>query len=489
MQNSDKRLLTICIPSYNRAPYVKAQVAFLCNFVHDRGLAGEIEIIVANNRSTDDTIPLIRSLPYNNFILVNHPVHYLTAEENIMRSLESCSGEYVWFLGDDDPVNAAELESAIALLRTGAHDCLIYNSRTIRGDGSVAISQPLKMNAPAVEMDVRSLVEAIGVVYTFAGISNLFIRRDLLDSELGLKWLKAAPIYSHVAWFIDALKGRTVRFCNSSIVNYRQNDYSNGHWDRMAEKLDVPSYYFWTMGLIVLLEGLIVNKALSYTNIANIFEPSAEGNKYRLLNEIYFSLFRQMNRFAETLSVRETYDAKDLERISRFFLAADPAYFNLVEVITEGCKALFAKTSIADAQAYMRTFESRFHTTFNAWTSGGLYRSRYVGRYNDFDIYAFPDRFFGVHSTIENPDHYLDSLDPIEDGLTIVSGETREKVAERALEASLLRARTHQSTPSAAPAVAPGGTGESGAELAAIKASTSWRITAPLRALVTAFRR
>ncbi len=492
-----RRLLTICMPSYNRAPYIRAQVEFLCHFLGERRLGDEVAVIVANNGSTDDTLSVLQSLDYNSFSIHTHSEHYLTAEENMMRSLDLCDSEYVWFLGDDDPVSAETLDYALDQLRTGQHDCLIFNSRSIRGDGAIALKQPLRMNTPHIDLELGALVESIGFVYTFAGISNLFIRRDLLTSANGLKWLAAAPIYSHVAWFMDSLKGRKVRFCNSSIVSYRQNDYSDGHWDRMAVKLNVPSYFFWTMGLVILLENLARAGVITHANISNIFEPATEGNRYRLLNEIYFSIFRQMTRYAETIDDRERFSREDMQRLASFFLACDPTYFNLVRLIQDGADTLFAIRSQADARVYFDDFTARFHPAFNAWLADGLYRSRFVGCYYDYDVYVFSGRFVGVRNDL-SADAALSVLDPLADGIDLVEGTSREEVAAAAMQAARAVRQASRTAAAAAPLTVrtePAVQNTSGeaaalwAQIAAIKASTSWRITAPLRAVAMVFKR
>ncbi|PTT73742.1 hypothetical protein DBR41_27975, partial [Pseudomonas sp. HMWF010] len=75
-----KPLLSICIPSYNRGPFVEAQVRTILTSVLSNKKC-DIELIVVNNKSTDDTAERLTRFSHPKMRVVHNEVHYDTAEE------------------------------------------------------------------------------------------------------------------------------------------------------------------------------------------------------------------------------------------------------------------------------------------------------------------------------------------------------------------------------------------------------------------------
>ena len=496
---SPEKLLSICLPSFNRSKYITAQVEFLCNFLNDNNLSSEIEVIVSNNQSTDSTLSDLSALPYSNFVIHTHPEHYPTAEENIFRSVDLCSGSYVWFLGDDDPVNFNNLLYCIEQLKSKKRDCLLFNSMTTKNDGSIALSSPVTMEGEYIDLTVPRLVEAVGFLNTFAGISNLIVKRELLDVTAALRWLGISPIYSHVAWFVECLTGKTVTLYNSSLVRYRQAAYKADHWPKMAESLNVPSRYFWSIGLIKLFKELISHRTLTHSNVANIHDVAADGRRYRLLDEMCFNIFQQLECYGETLSRRECLSDEDLVLFRSFIISADPAYFDIANRLVEGHSHSKSLSSPSDIRRHIKAFSETFPPYFNNWVKESLFGGQFIGVSNGYNLYRTPTNFVGVHVTSGEAHQALTTVGITGDGYDVVTGTTRQgllafvkesaqKRRERALffetepEHQVADVRADNAITSAELTAAY-------AELRAVRESTSWRITAPLRKVATLFKR
>ena len=99
-----KKLLTIAIPTYNRAKLLDTQLAWLAHAV--KGFEDEIEIFVSDNCSTDNTQDVIKKWQAH---LSNMTFNSCKNVENIgvMKNIKQCymsaSTKYVWTIGDDDP--------------------------------------------------------------------------------------------------------------------------------------------------------------------------------------------------------------------------------------------------------------------------------------------------------------------------------------------------------------------------------------------------
>src|ERR1700753_817287 len=125
MENQ-KKLLSILIPTYNRYGYLRR----LLQYFIEKEITPrhhEIEIVVANNCSQDETSKLFEE--FKNVLpdlrWINHSHHVSSAEENVFRSFVNCDGQYIWVLGDDDIPVFENLSQVLEELKSDKHDFLI----------------------------------------------------------------------------------------------------------------------------------------------------------------------------------------------------------------------------------------------------------------------------------------------------------------------------------------------------------------------------
>ena len=96
----DEPVLSICIPTYNRAEKLKCSIGTIIREFYDKD---NVEILVSDNCSPDETESVME------FVLQYYPrVKYYRNEENIgpTRNFISCykraHGRYVWLFSDDN---------------------------------------------------------------------------------------------------------------------------------------------------------------------------------------------------------------------------------------------------------------------------------------------------------------------------------------------------------------------------------------------------
>jgi abequosyltransferase len=100
------KLLSISIPTYNRASMLDAQLAWLSSEL--KGYEDECEIIVSDNCSSDDTPDVIASWKRRfdsriSFRSYRHNEN-IGGMSNIVSCIQQATGKFVWSLGDDDPI-------------------------------------------------------------------------------------------------------------------------------------------------------------------------------------------------------------------------------------------------------------------------------------------------------------------------------------------------------------------------------------------------
>jgi len=113
-----QNLLSICVPTYNRAQYLKESLASILQSA--RGHEDRIELIVSDNASTDNTAQLVAALGEAHPMVRYHrnPENY-GAEANLYILASLASGEYIWFFSDDDCMLPQAVPAVLEQARRG----------------------------------------------------------------------------------------------------------------------------------------------------------------------------------------------------------------------------------------------------------------------------------------------------------------------------------------------------------------------------------
>lgn len=128
-------LLSICIPTYNRASYLYEAIESLYLQVVKYGK--DVEIIVSDNASTDNTYDVIRGFKDRSEI----SLHYSRNESNIglagnfNKSVELATGKYIFLMGDDDIFTPNFLDIILPFLKNEQEYGLIHWGRLV-GDAN-----------------------------------------------------------------------------------------------------------------------------------------------------------------------------------------------------------------------------------------------------------------------------------------------------------------------------------------------------------------
>jgi abequosyltransferase len=116
-------LITIAIPTYNRAAKLERQLTWLADAV--RGHEDECELVVSDNCSTDETARVIedwRARMPDLWIRTHRQPKNIGAIRNIAWCISSAAGRFVWVVSDDDRIQQGALRLVINTLRR--HDSL-----------------------------------------------------------------------------------------------------------------------------------------------------------------------------------------------------------------------------------------------------------------------------------------------------------------------------------------------------------------------------
>lgn len=469
-------LLTICIPSYNRARHVEKLLRSICRNLLDQSRYS-IDVIVINNASTDGTAAMLDAFPDKRIRHIDRTTHLRTAEENVFHSLDYCTGDYVWFLGDDDVPALLNFPDHYRRLAAGTHDFLIFNPSMMDPRGNISLVQNIKMNRDAIELPMSDLVVTIGCEFTLAGPSNCIIRRSLLSTERGLHYMARSHIYSMVAWIIDAARDARAVLINAPLVYYRENDDSTGHWPRVAKRFGVGDHHFWSAGIVDLLSELIDQRCLTPYQVGQIFEVNREGYRYSLIDDILYKYYQQMKTAQAKSQARQKYSEIQIDAAVHFFAQVDPTTFDIVEVLRD----------MALERGPFDKLDERFLQRFNERQSVGQWARRVSQLYKGYEILQTPIQLTAIAAGPASArEAVMKFIDPLPRPPLVLVSDTLDDL-KRQIDDTCLHADIAQATANrefiTEYASAIRGTNDAYQKLAGVYTSDIWQATYPYRAI------
>jgi hypothetical protein len=197
---SARWVITIVIPTYNRAHCLETLLQTLC--VELKGLEGQVAVIIGDNASTDRTPDLARefSVQWRDTLVLRHDTN-VGVDENFCRCVEKVASSYFWIIGDDDLPGTGVVRALISLLDRTVPDLVYLSSRWGATLDRTRQSTPVTILGAAL-MDRGTFARCVHVWTTF--ISGNVIRRELAsDGELRQF---AGTNLVQLSWMFEALK-------------------------------------------------------------------------------------------------------------------------------------------------------------------------------------------------------------------------------------------------------------------------------------------
>ncbi|HMO77672.1 MAG TPA: glycosyltransferase family 2 protein [Candidatus Paceibacterota bacterium] len=182
----EKYLLSVCIPTYNRAPFLKQCLESIAPQIIKAGLKNIVEIVIADNASTDETEKIVAEY------ITAYPglINYFKNETNLgfdrsfVRLMEQSQSTYCLCLGDDDALFEDSLTYVVNSLEkhTDVGLAWVNNWGYDRNLHNPVLLQPNLPPAPDKRYNelseyIYSYREYENLVGFFVGLSNQLIRR------------------------------------------------------------------------------------------------------------------------------------------------------------------------------------------------------------------------------------------------------------------------------------------------------------------------
>lgn len=217
--------LSICIPTHNRKKFLAEALKSIISQASD-----EIEITISDNASTDGTKELVRSfqkdfprITYSRFS------KNLGPDRNFLRAIELAKGEYCWFLGSDDRIEADGIKKVLHCLSIHPNLTGISVNATaydINFEKTVYSTIPTTTRNTTLFLEWEKCLSELFIY--FGGISSHIFNREKWNMAVS----KSCPqklfnAYIHVYLFsVMVIQNPTWLYLHESIIGSRRGNDS-----------------------------------------------------------------------------------------------------------------------------------------------------------------------------------------------------------------------------------------------------------------------
>jgi abequosyltransferase len=197
-------LLTIAIPTYNRASHLDFLLRVLA--AESCESLARVRVLVSDNASTDDTLMVAErhraAIPS---LEIRRNADNLGADRNILACFDAARTPHVWIIGDDDVPLPGAIAQLLSMLESDSPDLVYLPSR---GSRDVALDYPTQ--APAVAswrtLSRQQFASVINVQFTF--ISGLVFRKEAASAasiQAAIRQTEKTNLIQ-LAWTYEILK-------------------------------------------------------------------------------------------------------------------------------------------------------------------------------------------------------------------------------------------------------------------------------------------
>lgn len=229
----DKPIISICIPTYNRASCLRQCLESIVAQFKDPLVRENAEVVVSDNASTDGTEDVVKEFQkeFSNVFYYKNSEN-IGVDKNILNVVEKATGEYVWLLGDDDALFSDAIGYMLEKLKLRKFKYCLANC--LAHDNGL-LKPALKNPNFAIESDqyFKSLKDGImsmdktNLVGPFCGLSiQIFNRKIWQNWPNKQEFVGTNTIHMHV--LLSAMKEQSFAIIAKPLVKTRS---ANIRWD------------------------------------------------------------------------------------------------------------------------------------------------------------------------------------------------------------------------------------------------------------------
>jgi len=281
---NNKTLLTIAIPTYNRAKYLDLCLTQIFNQVS--GFEDVVDVYVSDNCSTDDTMEIVEKYRSHKCRLVcSRNTSNIGAAANQIKCFAEASGKYVVVFSDDDVLVDGALAKILTVLRGADYGVVTLSAYGFKDS---YVRKPLAECRVRVYKNLIDYFTKVHVFITY--LSGNIINKELIPPDVKPD-VFSGTLLAQLGWLIPAaLAAPANALIEGGLVAGKENN-SGGYslCKVFGEAFDEIFGYFIGRGSNPEYFDAIKKKALTEFFPSNIYTARAYG---RFDREDYYSALR-----------------------------------------------------------------------------------------------------------------------------------------------------------------------------------------------------
>lgn len=326
------KLLSIVIPTRNRARFLGELLACLVEEVLAAGCRDEVEIVCADNCSSDDTaVVAARFAQRYPFIRYYRQSETLgSAEESMFSAVTFATGEYVWTMGDDDLVLKGGVSAVLEVVRIGEYGFILLNSLITDYQNRVEALYFSDQRENLRYETTEKLFHEMGFVTHTTTISCLCFRRAAFCLKTCQAFAVISSIYSHSFSIFSLYQYEPALFICTPVVRFRlsQAEDELASHRNYQRSLNRSSYWSFHIGCLELINFLADKNRIPTDWFHGVQE--LEFSRFmmamtpmRLRTVIFRAVVMQARHFVMTGDRQEEIDDRDFILLEMFFTKTD----------------------------------------------------------------------------------------------------------------------------------------------------------------------
>lgn len=219
--NNLASLITIGVPTFNRAPYLRALLENWAPFL----VQNRVRIVISDNASTDGTEEVVKEF-YGRFnLLYSRNPENIGMDGNFCKVVSLCETPWVWLLGDDDIQDPQLLNRLEQVLLRRDLGCIVVNSSSNTADGTPVQDAIVPRAFTTGTYEFSDFMDGAGWYLTYVG--GMIVDRN--------RWLSVAndrymgSFFSHVGIVAEYMLRDGLKFYFVSETNIRYL-VGNANW-------------------------------------------------------------------------------------------------------------------------------------------------------------------------------------------------------------------------------------------------------------------
>lgn len=212
MDNS-RKLLSLCIPTYNRAVILRESLEHLVPIV--QGLP--VEIVVLDNASPDETADICAGYPSVRYIRNDENIG---GDMNILKSYVTAANltDYVCVIGDSYRLDDRSIRLMVERLSTREYDMLILS----RGASGLGNNVQCYDNPDKLMAEIGGTMDLTGTIV----ISSRGVREEFYRDYLWSNFIHTSMAFS----FLKSIDSPKVLFCGDIVLSHTMINKDSTSW-------------------------------------------------------------------------------------------------------------------------------------------------------------------------------------------------------------------------------------------------------------------